>query len=51
MDVQLRETEARRAELLEVLGAGDYGDRRERRLATRAAVERGLLRRESFVAR
>lgn len=51
MDVLLQEFAARRDALIELLGEGDYADRLERRLSTRAAVSRGLLKREIFLAR
>lgn len=50
MDVQLDETRARCDVLLALLGEQDLAERVQRRECTRAAVERGLLRRESFVA-
>lgn len=50
MDVLLAESHARRSMLVELVGAKDYAERLERRRSTRAAVARGLLRREIFVA-
>lgn len=49
MDVLLRETRARRDALLQLLGVRDWAERLERRQSTRAAVLRGLLKREVFV--
>jgi cyclopropane fatty-acyl-phospholipid synthase-like methyltransferase len=51
MDVLLEEFDARRDALIDLLGQRDYADRVERRLSTRAAVSRGLLKREVFLAR
>jgi cyclopropane fatty-acyl-phospholipid synthase-like methyltransferase len=51
MDVLLHEFAERRDALIELLGEQDYTDRLERRLSTRAAVSRGLLKREIFLAR
>lgn len=51
MEVLLRESELRRTELVSLLGCGEYEARLARRRSTRTAVERGLLRRECFVAR
>lgn len=51
MDVLLQEFDARRDALIDLLGQRDYADRVERRLSTRAAVSRGLLKREVFLAR
>jgi ubiquinone/menaquinone biosynthesis C-methylase UbiE len=51
MDVQLREFAARRDALVQLLGEEDYADRVERRVSTRAAVSRGMLKREIFLAR
>jgi hypothetical protein len=48
MDVLLQDYDARRDALLDLLGEENYADRLERRLATRAAVSRGLLKREIF---
>jgi len=50
MDVLLEESHARRSMLVDLLGEADYADRLERRRSTRAAVARGLLRREVFFA-
>jgi SAM-dependent methyltransferase len=49
MDVLLQESNARRDALLDLLGEQDYAARLERRLSTRAAVLRGLLKREIFL--
>jgi len=51
MDVLMEAAHARRDALLELLGEQDYAERLERRHSTRAAVSRGLLKREIFVAR
>jgi len=51
LDVLLEASQARRAELVELLGEQDFAERLVRRRSTRAAVARGLLRREIFVAR
>ena len=51
MDVLLHESHARRSALVDLLGESDYADRLQRRRSTRAAVTRGLLRREIFLAR
>lgn len=51
MDVLLQEYHARRGALLDLLGEQDYTERLERRLSTRAAVLRGLLKREIFLTR
>jgi SAM-dependent methyltransferase len=51
MDVLLQEYDAQRDALLDLLGEEDYTDRLERRLSTRVAVSRGLLKREIFVVR
>ncbi len=51
MDVLLEQSRARRGALLELLGEADCEERLERRRSTRAAVTRGLLTREIFVAR
>jgi len=51
MDVLLDESHARRSELVELLGEDDYAERLERRRSTRAAVARGLLRREIYFVR
>jgi hypothetical protein len=48
MDVLLREYHERRDALLDFLGEESYTDRLERRLSTRAALSRGLLKREIF---
>ena len=50
MGVLLDETRARRDALLALLGEQDFAERLQRRESTRASVERGLLKRESFVA-
>lgn len=50
MDVLLKESHTRRNALLELLGEDDYAKRFERRHSTQAAVSRGLLKREVFVA-
>lgn len=50
MDVLVEAAHARRDALLELLGEQDYAERLERRHSTRAAVSRGLLKREIFVA-
>jgi hypothetical protein len=50
MDVLLQEYDTRRDALLDLLGQENYVDRLERRLSTRAAVSRGLLKREIFFA-
>ncbi len=50
MEVLIQESHARRAALVELLGDEDHAERLERRRCTRAAVERGLLRREIFFA-
>jgi cyclopropane fatty-acyl-phospholipid synthase-like methyltransferase len=51
LDVLLEASRARRAELVELLGEQDFAERLVRRRSTRAAVARGLLRREIFLAR
>ena len=51
MEVLLQQFELRRADLVSLLGAEDYEARVARRCNARAAVERGLLRREWFVVR
>jgi len=51
MAVLMDESHARRDALLQLLGEQDYVERLERRRSTRTAVERGLLKREIFVAR
>lgn len=48
MDVLLQEYHARRDALLDLLGEENYADRLGRRLSTRAAVSRGLLKREIY---
>ena len=50
MDVLVEAVHARRGALLELLGEQDYAERLIRRNSTRAAVARGLLKREIFVA-
>lgn len=50
MDVMLDEYDARRDALVDLLGEESYVDRLVRRRSTRAAVARGLLKREIFVA-
>jgi hypothetical protein len=50
MDVLLQEYDTRRDALLDLLGQENYVDRLQRRLSTRAAVSRGLLKREIFFA-
>jgi SAM-dependent methyltransferase len=50
MDVLLEELHARRDALLELLGEQDYAERMVHRRSTRAAIARGLLQREIFVA-
>ena len=50
MEVLIEESHARRAPLVDLLGDEDYAERVERRRCTRAAVARGLLRREIFFA-
>ena len=49
VEVLLRESAARRAELVQVLGAVEFEERTKRRRSTRDAIERGLLRRDWFV--
>lgn len=51
MDVLIRESERRRAELVELLGLADFEERMARRASTREAIVRGLLRRDCFLAR
>ena len=51
MDVLLQEYDAQRDALIDFLGEEDYAGRLERRLSTRAAVSRGLLKREIFLVR
>ena len=51
MDVLLHEYGARHDALLKLVGEEDYADRLERRQSTRAAVARGLLKREIFLVR
>src|SRR5262249_2669496 len=48
MDILMQQYEARRDALLHLLGEENYADRLERRRNTRAAVSRGLLKREIF---
>lgn len=50
LDAQQQQSEARRSELLALLGDRDYAARTDRRRSTLAALEAGLLRREIFVA-
>lgn len=50
MDVLVEAAHERRGALLELLGEQDYAERLARRHSTRAAVSRGLLKREIFVA-
>lgn len=50
MDVLVEAAHARRGALLQLLGEQDYAERLVRRHSTRAAVSRGLLKREIFVA-
>jgi cyclopropane fatty-acyl-phospholipid synthase-like methyltransferase len=51
MAVALDALHARRDALLQLLGERDYEEQLERRRSTRVAVERGLLRRDIFLAR
>jgi SAM-dependent methyltransferase len=51
MDLLLQEYHARRDALLELLGEQNYAERLERRVSTRVAVSRGLLKREIFLTR
>jgi hypothetical protein len=50
MEILIEESYARRGALVELLGDEDHAERLERRRCTRAAVTRGLLRREIFFA-
>jgi len=50
MDVLLDESHTRRSALVDLLGEADHAERLERRRSTHAAVARGLLRREVFLA-
>ena len=50
MGVLIAESDARRSALLDLLGEAEYAERVERRRSTLAAVARGLLRREIFLA-
>ena len=50
MEVLIEESLARRAALVELLGNEDHAERLQRRRCTLAAVARGLLRREIFLA-
>jgi hypothetical protein len=50
MDVLLEASCARRDALVELLGPDDCAERTGRRLASREAIARGLLKREIFVA-
>jgi hypothetical protein len=49
MAVLLEETHARHAALLALLGEQDFAERLQRRTSTQGALERGLLKRETFV--
>ena len=49
MAVLLVETHARRDALRALLGEADFAERLQRRVSTQGALERGLLRRETFV--
>jgi hypothetical protein len=51
MYVLLQEYDARREALLELFGENDYADRVKHRVSTRAALSRGLLKREIFLVR
>jgi len=51
MDILLQELQTRREEFVVSLGEQDYGERMAHRRSTRAAIFRGLLRREIFVAK
>ena len=50
MDVLVQESQARSNALIDLLGEAEYEERLERRRSTRAAVLRGLLVREIFLA-
>jgi len=50
MDVLLRESQARRTQLIAMLGEQDFAERLLRRRSTQEAVRLGLLKREIFVA-
>ena len=50
MDILLEELHTRRDAFLELLGEPDYAERMVHRRSTRAAISRGLLKREIFVA-
>lgn len=50
MDVLLEQLQAHRSALVNLLGQTDYAERLQRRRSTRAAVLRGLLVREIFLA-
>jgi ubiquinone/menaquinone biosynthesis C-methylase UbiE len=50
MEVLLRESDARRSVLVELLGEQDYAERLKRRRSTHTAVACGLLKREIFFA-
>ena len=49
MDTLLQELEMRRADFVKLFGEPDHADRLVHRRSTRAAISRGLLRREIFV--
>jgi len=49
MAVLLVETHARRDALRALLGEADFAERLQRRVSTQGALERGLLKRETFV--
>ena len=51
MDLLLQEYAARREGLVELFGEEDFAKRLEHRVSTRAALSRGLLKREIFVVR
>ena len=50
MDILLEELHARRGAFIELLGEQDHAERMVHRRSTRAAISRGLLQREIFVA-
>jgi SAM-dependent methyltransferase len=50
MEILIKESQARRSALVELLGDEDHAERLERRRCTRAAVACGLLRREVLFA-
>jgi hypothetical protein len=50
MDTLLCELRTRRVDFVELLGEADHAERLVHRRSTRAAIARGLLRRDIFLA-